>query len=115
MTPIGIAFVLYANPDTPVRNLWLLVPIIFWGVYMTLISVIVMHVNLDLPHTPVTVREAILDIGWGYIGMPLLFVALVIAFFGLAWWAVVSLVFVCVIVIFGTFAFWVRLVRTYRK
>ncbi|TVU40125.1 hypothetical protein EJB05_13575 [Eragrostis curvula] len=112
---LAAAYVAFINPHAANGRLWPLSPIILLGIYMALVSAMTMHVNLHLPRTPVAVRDDILEVGLGYVGFPLIVASSAVACFDLAWWAVVAVVCLLVIVIFAAIAFWVRLVRTYKK
>ncbi|CAO1945191.1 unnamed protein product [Urochloa humidicola] len=91
---------------------WRFVAIMMWGIYMTLVTALVMYMHLCMPRVPFAVREALVNVGVASIGLPLLFIVLFVVGYGHMWMFIV-LVCILAILIASVLRMWVWLVSTY--
>lgn len=110
----ALAYTFYNHHFFPAGCSWRLLALILWGVYMAVVAVVMMYMTLFLPHAPVALREALVDIGWIYVGSPVMMINYLLVFFGQPW-MVITMFYSLGILIAGVLAFWWWLARTYRK
>lgn len=110
-----VAYLIYSCPLLTVGSPWLVLPATkLWGVYMAAVAVVMVCMDLFLPHAPVALRDAFLDVGWMWVGVPLMLIDHFVVYFGHDW-MVIAMVFLLAALIAGVLAFWVWLVGIYRK
>jgi hypothetical protein len=112
-----VAYCIYYNVDSIVPAMataWWLPPVMLSGAYVAALTELMMYMHLFLPRTPVSVREALLDVGVCWVGCPLECMAIAVAMFGEPWMAA-ALDCVLVLLIAGLVAWWMRLARTYNS
>ncbi|RCV34266.1 hypothetical protein SETIT_7G147100v2 [Setaria italica] len=93
---------------------WRLAAVMMWGIYMAVLSAVMMYMHLFLPSAPFAVRKALVDVGATWIGLPLSWVAPLVACFGYNWMAV-ALVCVFLALIAALLALGAWLSRTYNN
>uniref|UniRef100_A0A0E0M5K2 DUF7378 domain-containing protein n=1 Tax=Oryza punctata TaxID=4537 RepID=A0A0E0M5K2_ORYPU len=109
-----LAYELYTHPFFSAGYPWCLPAVMLWGVYMALVAVVRQYMDLFLPNAPAAVREALVDVGWLWVGVPVFFVDYILAYFGHAW-MVITMICLLGVLIAGVLVLWVSLVRTYGK
>ncbi|TVU13169.1 hypothetical protein EJB05_40701, partial [Eragrostis curvula] len=92
---------------------WQLPPVMLWGVYMAVVSALVMYTHLFQPRAPAAVHEALVDVGMCWVGVPLSWVAVLVACLGSLWMDAALSCFM-VALIAAVVAFGVRLDRSQR-
>ncbi|KAF7013540.1 hypothetical protein CFC21_027618 [Triticum aestivum] len=108
------AYALYTHTSFGASHPWRLPAMVLWGAYMALVAAAAAHMSLCLPDAPVALQEALVDVGWVRVGMPVMVVNQALAYFGSAW-MVVAIDCVLGVLIAGVLGFWVWLVRTYGR
>ncbi|KAM3258321.1 hypothetical protein ACQJBY_050217 [Aegilops geniculata] len=110
----AFAYTLYSHHFFPADRSWCLLALILWGVYVAVVAVVMAYMTLFLPNAPVALREALVDIGWIYVGQPVMAINMLLMFFGQPW-MVITMFYCLGILIAGVLAFWGWLALTYRK
>ncbi|KAM3372692.1 hypothetical protein ACQJBY_019525 [Aegilops geniculata] len=108
------AYALYAHTCFGAGHPWRLPAMVLWGAYMALVAAAAAHMSLFLPDAPVALQEALVDVGWVWVGMPVMVVNQAVVYFGSAW-MVVAVDCALGVLIAGVLGFWVWLVRTYGR
>lgn len=114
--PAALAYCLYYT-SAFVRTdggAWRLLPLLLWGVYMALVAAEWAYMELFLPRAPMAARDALADVGWIWVGVPLNGMATAPAFLPFVrTWMLISIVCLLVVFIAAVVALWVWLIRTY--
>ncbi|KAF6998928.1 hypothetical protein CFC21_015009 [Triticum aestivum] len=109
------AYALYTHTSFGASHPWRLPAMVLWGAYMALVAAAAAaHMSLFLPDAPVALQVALVDVGWVWVGMPVMVVNQALAYFGSAWTAV-AINCVLGVLVAGVLGFWVWLVRTYGR
>lgn len=92
---------------------WRPTAVVAWGVHMALVMELFFFMSLYLPRAPVALRDAVVNVGVGCVGVPLGWIVILAACLGGHTWMCVVLAFVFAVVFTAVLALWVWLVRTY--
>nr|CAB3455461.1 unnamed protein product [Digitaria exilis] len=93
---------------------WRAPALVMWGIYMAVVAVVMMHMLLFLPRAPMAACDAVVDVGWIWVGAPLCFLAVVAVCLDCQW-MLVAVVCIIVLLIAALFAHWASLDRILRR
>ncbi|CAM0151705.1 unnamed protein product [Urochloa decumbens] len=99
-------------PDLAASAPWRGPAVMLGGVFPAVVMVVVGYMHLFLPRAPLALRDALVDVGLGCIGVPLWCAGALVACFGSAW-VFIAMACLVAILVAGVLAFWVCLDRVY--
>ncbi|CAN6209110.1 unnamed protein product [Urochloa humidicola] len=93
-------------PDLAASAPWRGPAIMLGGVFPAVVMVVLGYMQLFLPRAPFALREALVHVGFCYLGVPVWWSGCLVACYGTTW---VFIAFVCLVAILvaGVLAFWV--------